>query len=118
MVGYCGVKKRKHGVIDVYDYYICTDMACGNRYFPTTATDHAVVQALVREIRSIRLVEQAYSDHNNEVAQTETGIERHRKELAHLWKQKTKVVNVFKEDLITNAEATVQLRDINKKLMK
>ncbi|MCL5266752.1 MAG: recombinase family protein [Bacteroidetes bacterium] len=116
MVGYCGVKRRKNGVVDVYDYYICTDMACGNRYFPTDATDRLVEQSLIEQLGSLKLVEAAYRGHQREVMQSETSLQRYRKELDRLWKQKTKVVNLFKEDLLTNEEATAQLRELNTKI--
>lgn len=120
MVGDTNVVKRKRGVIDVYDYYACstanTDTACGNRYLPTFATDRLVEQSLIEQLGSMKLIEEAYQGHQRGVAQSEKGLERYRNDLDRLWKQKTKVVNLYKQDLITNDEATAQLRQINSQI--
>lgn len=117
MVGDTNVVKRKRGVIDVYDYYACstanTDTACGNHYFPTFATDRLIERSLIEQLGSLNLVEEAYKGHQREVMQSEKGLEHLRNDLDRLWRQKTKVVNLYKQDLITNDEATGQLRQLN-----
>lgn len=119
LLGDANITRRKK-TLDVYDYYTCstttTSSNCGNRYFPTSVIDRVVEQTLIKYLGSVNLIEAAYRGYQSEVAKSESGLTRQRADLDRLWKQKTKVVNLFKQDLITEAEASTQLRQINRQI--